>query len=336
MRKHALALAYGCLIAMFRIERKKNEAISFKINVFATLRAKDSDCCGIPDYPMPMFSEFIASVVPPDSQNGDGLWFVYSGYRLLVKVSGDTASILATDEIETLGIRIERRLFLGSYRGRPCFAAEGTLPGESSDDATFQELRALFDLLETGIYEIALLGSHLVKWDKTCQFCSTCRGLLKQRNDMRAKECEECGRFEFPRISPAIIVLIEKGDALLLARSSRFPGSFFSVLAGFVEPGESLEEAIHREVKEETGILVKDIAYFGSQPWPFPDSLMIGFTAQHASGEIRIDGEEIVEAGWYKLDSLPQIPGKLSIARQLIDWFVARHSQEIRSTTCRH
>ena len=153
---------------------------------------------------------------------------------------------------------------------------------------------------------------------------------------MRAKECEECGRFDFPRISPAIIVLIEKGDALLLARSTRFPGSFFSVLAGFVEPGESLEEAVHREVKEETGILVKDIEYFGSQPWPFPDSLMIGFTAQYASGEIRIDGEEIAEAGWYKSHSLPQIPGKLSIARQLIDWFVARHSQDIRSTTCRH
>ncbi len=306
------------------------------MSLSAALRANNGDCCRVPRYPIKMFSEFISSVVPPDSQNGDAWWFVYSGYRLLVKVSGDTASIPVTDEIEALGVSIERRLFLGSYRGRPCFAAEGTFPGESSADATFQELRSLFDLLETGIYEIALLGSHLVKWDKSCQFCSTCRGLLKQRNDMRAKECEACGRFEFPRISPAIIVLIEKGDALLLARSSRFPGSFFSVLAGFVEPGESLEEAVHREVKEETGILVKDIAYFGSQPWPFPDSLMIGFTAQYASGEIRIDGEEIVEAGWYKSHSLPQIPGKLSIARQLIDWFVARHSQDIRSTTCRH
>ena len=140
---------------------------------------------------------------------------------------------------------------------------------------------------------------------------------------MRAKECKGCGRLEFPRISPAIIVLIEKGDTLLLARSARFPGSFFSVLAGFVEPGESLEEAVHREVKEETGILVKDIAYFGSQPWPFPDSLMIGFTAQYASGEIRIDEEEIVEAGWFRCGSTcRRSPGKLSIARQLIDWFV--------------
>jgi NAD+ diphosphatase len=276
---------------------------------------------------MTMFIEFMPSVVPPDSKIPDALWFVYSGYRLLVKVSGDTASIPAKEEIETLGVSIERSLFLGSYRGRPCFAAEGTIPGESLADATFQELRSLFNLLETGFYEIALLGVHLVEWDKTCQFCSKCRGHLKHRNDMRAKECAECGRLEFPRISPAIIVLIEKEDTLLLARSPRFPGSFFSVLAGFVEPGESLEEAVHREVKEETGILVKDIAYFGSQPWPFPDSLMIGFTAQYASGEIRIDGEEIAAAGWYKSDQLPEIPGKLSIARQLIDWFVERHSK---------
>jgi NAD+ diphosphatase len=273
-----------------------------------------------------MFSEFKSSVAPLDLPISDALWFVYSGYRLLVKVSGDTASVPATADIETLGVHIEQSLFLGSFRGHSCFAAEGILPDGKSAGAMFQELRSLFGCLEIEFYEIALLGEHLVQWDKNCQFCSRCRGHLKQRSDMRAKECAECGRLEFPRISPAIIVLVEKGDTLLLARSTRFPGSFFSVLAGFVEPGENLEEAVHREVAEETGILVKNIAYFGSQPWPFPDSLMIGFTAQYASGEIRIDGEEIAEAGWYKGDQLPEIPGKLSIARQLIDWFVKKHS----------
>jgi NAD+ diphosphatase len=254
------------------------------------------------------------------------LWFIYSGYRLFVKISGDGAFIPTREEIEAFGVNVEPPLFLGTCRGRPCFAAQGTLPGEDPVGARFQDLRSLFEVLETGVYEIALLGVHLVEWDKNCQFCSKCREPLRQRNDMRAKECTECGRLEFPRISPAIIVLIEKEDELLLARSARFPGSFFSVLAGFVEPGESLEAAVHREVEEETGILVKDIAYFGSQPWPFPDSLMIGFTARYASGEIRIDGEEIIEAGWFRADQLPEIPGKLSIARQLIDWFVERHT----------
>lgn len=136
----------------------------------------------------------------------------------------------------------------------------------------------------------------------------------------------ECKRLEFPRLSPAIIVLIERDDTLLLARSARFPAAFFSVLAGFVEPGESLEMAVHREVMEETGIAVNNIRYFGSQPWPYPDSLMLGFTAQYESGEIKIDGEEIVEAGWYRVDNLPQLPGKVSIARQLIDSFIKKHS----------
>jgi len=272
-----------------------------------------------------MTGEFVPSVVPPDSQISDALWFVFSGYRLLVWLSGDTAAIPVTREVEALGVDIAQRLYLGSFQGQPCYAAESNLVGESSSEFAFQELRSLFGRLEEQYYEIALFGVHLVEWDKTCKFCSSCRGTLKSRSDMRAKECEDCGRLEFPRISPAIIVLIEKGDTILLARSARFPGKFFSVLAGFVETGESLEEAVHREVKEETGITVKHIAYFGSQPWPFPDSLMIGFTAQYESGEIRIDGEEIIEAGWYKSDHLPEIPAKLSIARKLIDWFVEKH-----------
>jgi NAD+ diphosphatase len=132
----------------------------------------------------------------------------------------------------------------------------------------------------------------------------------------------------FPRISPAVIVLIERGDHVLLARASHFPEGMHSVVAGFVEPGESLEETVSREIEEETGILVEDVRYFGSQPWPFPDSLMIGFTARYASGEIRIDGKEIVDAGWFSVDDLPEIPGKVSIARKLIDWFIEKHQAQ--------
>jgi NAD+ diphosphatase len=273
-----------------------------------------------------MPGDFIPAVVPQDKQTSDAWWLIFSGYRLLVEISGDTASVPHTKEPEKLGIDLTRHLYLGSFQGRPCYAAEGKLHDGSPAGGAFQELRSLFARLEDGLFQVALTAIHLIEWDKTCQFCSRCRGELKPRTDMRAKECRECGRLEFPRISPAIIVLIERDDTLLLARSSRFSGEFFSVLAGFVEPGESLEEAVRREVKEETGITVKDIAYFGSQPWPFPNSLMIGFTARYESGEIRVDGEEIIEAGWYRAGSLPRIPGKLSIARQLIDWFVGKHS----------
>jgi NAD+ diphosphatase len=128
----------------------------------------------------------------------------------------------------------------------------------------------------------------------------------------------------FPRISPAVIVLVEHEDMILLARANRFQGELYSVLAGFVEPGETLEEAVRREIKEEVGIDVKDIHYFGSQPWPFPDSLMIAFTASYAGGDIKVDGDEITTAGWFKAGNLPEIPGSISIARKLIDWYVAK------------
>jgi len=143
----------------------------------------------------------------------------------------------------------------------------------------------------------------------------------------RAKECPQCGLLHFPRLAPAIIVLVERGNELLLARSRHFLPGMYSVLAGFVEPGESLEEAVLREVKEEVGVEVKDIKYFGSQPWPFPHSLMIGFTATYTGGEISLNDEEIEEAGWFTVDNLPSIPGKISIARKLIDGFLAKQGR---------
>ena len=136
--------------------------------------------------------------------------------------------------------------------------------------------------------------------------------------------CPSCGLSSY-RLSPAVIVSVV-GTALLLATSARFQVRMFSVLAGFVEPGECLEECVRREIREETGIEVKNIRYFKSQPWPFPDSLMVGFTSEYAGGELKIDGREIVEAGWYGPDELPAIPGKISIARALIDRFIEQYA----------
>jgi NAD+ diphosphatase len=131
----------------------------------------------------------------------------------------------------------------------------------------------------------------------------------------------------YPRLSPAIIVAVIKDNQILLASAKRFPVKFYSVLAGFVELGETLEECVKREVLEEVGVNVKNICYFGSQPWPFPDSLMIAFTAEHDSGEIKINSGEIEEAGWFSADSLPQIPPKISIAHHLINWFIQMRSK---------
>ncbi len=142
----------------------------------------------------------------------------------------------------------------------------------------------------------------------------------------RAKACPYCQLTIYPRISPAVIVAVIKEQQILLAHAPRFPQGFYSVIAGFVEPGETFEDCVHREVREEVGIEAADIRYFGNQPWPFPDSLMVGFTARYAGGEITVDHDEILEAGWFCADKLPEIPGKVSIARKLIDWFVENYS----------
>ncbi len=141
--------------------------------------------------------------------------------------------------------------------------------------------------------------------------------------------CPQCGLLAYPRITPAIIVLVRRGDEALLARGARFPLPFHSTLAGFAEIGESLgRDGSRREVREEVGIEVKNIRYFGSQPWPFPNSLMVGFFADWAGGEIRIDGKEILDASWYRADALPTIPPKISIARRLIDaWLDEVHGR---------
>jgi NAD+ diphosphatase len=272
-----------------------------------------------------MSDVLISSVAPAHLQASQSWWFVFSGYRLLVRNADNSVAVPLAINAGELGIPIFDHFYLGTFRGLPCYAASADTAAETPAGFLLEELRSLFGRLDEGLYEAALTAVHLVEWEKNCRFCSRCRAALTPRTDVRAKECSGCGRLEFPRVSPAIIVLIERGNTLLLARSARFPAAFFSVLAGFVEPGENLEAAGRREVMEEAGIAVTDIRYFGSQPWPFPDSLMIGFTAQYESGEIRIDGEEIVEADWYRADNLPQLPGKLSIARQLIDSFIAKN-----------
>ncbi len=272
-----------------------------------------------------MMDEFIPSPAPQKEISGPGWWFGCSGSRLLVNTNGDGPEIPFVDGPEALGLHVDSYQYLGTLDGHPCYVAAVVEKDPVPPGAAFQDLRTLFNALGEVSFAVAERAVHLAHWDRATRYCSQCGQPSRLRADVRAKECPSCKRLEFPRISPAIIVAIERESKILLARAARFTEAWYSVLAGFVEPGESLEEAVHREVKEEVGITVKDVRYFGSQPWPFPDSLMVGFTAQYEGGEIRIDGEEIVEADWYDVEHLPRIPGRISIARKLIDWFIARH-----------
>ncbi len=159
-----------------------------------------------------------------------------------------------------------------------------------------------------------------MEWNRNHRYCGRCATATEAAPGARARRCPQCGLYAFPRLAPAIITLVQRDDGrALLARNARWPTAMYSCLAGFVEPGESVEDAVRREVLEEVGIEVGDLEYFGSQPWPFPHSLMLGFHARYHAGDIKVDGEEIAEARWFAPDELPDIPGRISIARKLID-----------------
>ncbi len=215
--------------------------------------------------------------------------------------------------------------YLGALDGIGCYAAEMETEAAIPEGAQFKGLRQLFGVVDEGLLWIAGRANQLVHWAQTHRFCGRCGRPTRNKGDERARICEACGLINYPRVSPAIIVAVVRDDKILLARSSRFKSAFSSVLAGFVEPGETLEDCVRREVLEEVGIRIKHIRYFGSQPWPLPNSLMVAFTAEYDSGEIVIDNSEIVSAGWFSAVELPMVPGKISIARRLIDWFVEMH-----------
>lgn len=180
------------------------------------------------------------------------------------------------------------------------------------------DLRDTYYLLTQELYIKAGKCRELVYWDKTNRYCGVC-GSPMQISTQISKKCPKCGHELWPQLAPAVIVRIRRGDEVLLVRGRNFKKTFYGLVAGFVETGETLEEAVKREVKEETNLEITNLHYFGSQPWPYPCGLMIGFTADYASGELKLQREELLEGNWFRHDALPRIPQKLSIARSLID-----------------
>lgn len=194
--------------------------------------------------------------------------------------------------------------------------------GDTPENTKFMNVRHLYRTSNEDLFFLAGLGRQIADWDRTFRFCGKCGSLTESHSHERIKICPNCGHSTYPKISPAMICSVTRGDEILLARGSKFTRPVYSVLAGFVEPGETLEETVEREVMEETNISVKNINYFGSQPWPFSSSMMIAFTAEYESGEIKIDDKEILDAGWFSFNNLPMLPTPYSIARRLIMNFV--------------
>lgn len=250
---------------------------------------------------------------------------------MLVKVYPDRRAqvpfITSPDEIGLKPLRIHQ--YMGFLKGESepihCYCNEIDKDIEPPEGYRFESLRPLYSQLDETTFRLAGRAIQIVDWDRSHQFCGRCGNITVDHGSERSKVCPRCGMVNFPRLAPAIIVRVQResneGPEILLARAKRFPSSMFSVLAGFVEPGETLEECLQREVMEEVGITVKNIRYFGSQPWPFPHSLMVAFTADHESGELAVDPTELAEARWFSQATLPTIPPPPSIANLLItDW----------------
>ena len=282
-----------------------------------------------------MSLSFTPAVTPPTGNSSPAFWFIFRGSDLLVHDEGETA-VLPT---RTHDLTFLREHYLGKIEGETavthCFTAEVAEETKPAEGMQFAGLRQLFNRLPVDHLWLAGRAVQIIDWDRTHQFCSRCATPNQILDYERAKKCPNCGLTTYPRISPAIIVrvdrMIDGMPHLLLARNGRWRRGWYSVLAGFVEPGETLEECVHREVFEETGIRLQNVCYFGSQPWPFPNSLMVGFTAKYASGDIVLEEEELEDANWFTVDTLPNLPSSMSIARRLVDDFVRQHSAGVKS-----
>jgi len=261
----------------------------------------------------------------PETLDGDTLAFGFRGRRLLVHQGESEARVPTLAELEGVanraGFEPVRRQYLGRLERRHVVSLELPEAAESPAGTAFRDLRGLFPQLPEAHFWLAARAVQIVDWDRDHQFCPRCAAAFELHPDERAKRCPKCALTAYPRLAPAVIVAVTRGEEILLARSPHFPPGMWSVLAGFVEPGENLEECVAREVEEEVGVRVRKIRYVGSQPWPFPHSLMIGFHAEYAEGELKLEDPEIEDAAWYPRDSLPQIPPPISIARRLIDAF---------------
>lgn len=206
---------------------------------------------------------------------------------------------------------------VGLWQEQYCCTTSVSMEASAQDGFSFVSLRTLFGAVDDEFLGLASRAAQIAEWARTHRFCGVCASPMQLASGERAFKCPSCGHIAYPRISPAMMVLIKKGDAVLMAHHTRSPAGRFSPLAGFLEAGESIEEAIHREVYEEVGLKVKNLRYFGSQTWPFPHSLMIAFTAEYESGEIRVDQTEISEARWFTEIEKPY--AEISISGQLVN-----------------
>ena len=247
------------------------------------------------------------------------LWFIFYKDKLLLAKQGEKFAVPAGEEAPVGLSKSSSVMEVGTMDdGTPIKTFALSAPVINDTAFEWIDLRKSFHLLPREHYLKAGKCRELIYWDSNTQYCGTCGTLLRMHTPI-SKRCPQCGREIWPALSPAIIVLVHKGNEALLVHARNFKGDYYGLVAGFVETGETLEEAVHREVAEETGITITNLRYFGSQPWPYPNGLMVGFEADYVAGNIHLQKEELSHGAWFSKENLPAVPDKLSIARKMID-----------------
>ncbi|GKU25747.1 NAD(+) diphosphatase [Clostridium folliculivorans] len=249
----------------------------------------------------------------------DDFVFVFYNGNILVKIEQNSIKIPLLKEIKPINIKYEDQFFIGEIAEISCFATETHSEIKLSEGFELMSLRDFANTVNECLFSAAGRANQILHWNRTNKFCGKCGAKTVTKEDEIAKVCPKCDHVMYPVICPAIIVAVIKGDQILLAHNSNFKNNMYSLIAGFVEAGEDLESAVKREVLEEVGIKVKNVRYHNSAPWSFPNSLMLGFIAEYESGDIKVDGKEILYADWFDKDHFPNIPEKFTLARKIID-----------------
>ncbi len=268
---------------------------------------------------------FVPAVVAPEGLAGDPIWMIFQGARVLVSVDPEASFFPELKDAGWLGLPEVSRHFIGQWNGKGVYAVATRDDVPAPDGYRFEDLRRVLGQVSDELFAVTGRALQILEWDVSHRFCGRCgTATVAHPRGERATICTPCNIRYYPRINPCMIVLVTRGKDLLLARAHRFNRPMFSTLAGFVEAGESVEETLVREVREEVGVEVTNARYFASQSWPFPGNLMLGFHAEYVSGDIVVQQDEIAEARFFHYNDLPEIPPQGSIAHALIQDFIAR------------
>lgn len=270
-----------------------------------------------------IYKRYTPAYLPLRANEKPELWFIFKKDSLLVNVCSEEQSCILPDRSiwNQIGLADSDWHYLGDFDQSDAYCVSAAEIEELPEGYEFRSLRVLADQFSEDIFLLAGRAHHILHWDSQSKFCGRCGSPTRLKDNERAKQCDNCGNVTYPRISPAIIVAIIRGNKILLAHNNNFRQNLYSLIAGFMEPGEEFEDTIEREVCEEVGIQVKNIRYYASQSWPFPDSLMIGFVCDYAGGEITVDGHEIERADWFERGNMPEIPAPARIAGRIIKDF---------------